>query len=492
LALSSGDADRRDDAQNARDAQRLVKAPAFAWAAKARSEFDATAAEKTAACDWPCYRHDPSRSGATQSSVSADLRNLWRVQICQAESGKRDACSDMQTGSDPISPPVVAAGMVFVAVKDRHQVAAVDRATGAERWRFTAGGRIDSPPTIYGGLCLFGSHDGWIYCLRADDGTLVWRFCGAPRDRLVVVDHQLESVWPISGSVLVENGVAYAAAGRHTDLDGGLVVYALDPWTGKVIWRTQTARQEEKSFDRCHVMRMQWVEKGTETWWGRGQPTGFRYRVSYQEPASRGGLLASDGASVYLGSWPYGPPGEPVENADGNFIQTKNGFFDSSWNFRNWWMDRRVGGHLLSFNKQRTFAIRMKGFAHRWTYRPTLHKPGTKFELLAQSREIPDDFFRLRSTMEVPADWVREIPVVGNAMVLSRSLLFLAGAPDELDTEGGLLMAYSIEAGERLAEYKLDAPPVFDGLVATAGRLYLSSQDGTVLCFTDKQIEAAK
>jgi len=487
LAFACSDSNRKDNKRDAPNGQPFVKGPAFAWAAEARAEFDAKAAEKASAEAWSCYRHDARRSGATQALTSSDLRKLWKVGIVQVDRGRRDSHSNTQTGNDPISAPVMAAGIVFVAVKDRHQVVAVDAATGSERWRFTAGGRIDSPPTIYGGLCLFGSHDGWIYCLRAQDGALVWRFRGAPADRLIVVDHQLESAWPISGSVLVEHGLLYAAAGRHTELDGGLVVYALDPWTGRVIWKTREARKEENSFDRCHIMRMDWVEEGSQTWWGRDRRNDFCYRVSYQEPVSLGGLLVSDGASVYLGSWPYGPAPKKKTDSKGNFIQTKNGFFDSSWNYRNWWMDRRVGGHLLSFNNERTFAIRMKGFAHRWTYKAGLHKPGSQFELLAQSKEIPEDFFVLRSTMKVSADWVREIPVVGDAMALSQKVLFVAGAPDELDAKGGLLIAYSAKTGESLTEYKLDAPPVFDGMAATSGKLYLSTRDGTLLCFADKE-----
>lgn len=485
MAFTTSDSNRQGNAQHAPTRQPLIEGPAFAWAAKARTEFDVKAAEEASAKAWPCYRHDARRSGATQTVVSAELRNLWKAQIDQADSSGRDVRSNAQADNGPISAPVAAGGLVFVAVKDRHQIVALDAATGAQRWSFTAGGRIDSPPTVYGALCLFGSRDGWIYSVRAQDGVLVWRFRGAPRDRLIVVDRQLESSWPVGGSVIVDNDVLYAAAGRHTELDGGLVVYALDPWSGTVIWKTRKARKQEKSFDRTHTLRMEWLEKGTGRWRGQGKPSGFRYRVSYQDPVSLGGLLASDGDSVYLGSWPYGPSGKAETDSKNNFIQTKNGFFDPSWNFRNWWMDRRIGGHLLSFNSKRTFAIRMKGFVHRWEYHANLHKPGTQFELLAQSRDIPRDFFVLKSTMKVPADWVRGIPVVGDAMVLAREVLFVAGTPDKLRPEGGLLIAYSVKKGEHLTEYDLDAPPVFDGMAATSGRLFLSTRDGKLLCFSD-------
>jgi hypothetical protein len=176
-----------------------------------------------------------------------------------------------------------------------------------------------------------------------------------------------------------------------------------------------------------------------------------------------------------------------VKSPQGNFVQTKAGFFDSSWNIRNWWMDRRVGGHLLSFNNERTFAIRMKGFAHRWTYRASLHQPGAGFELLAQSKPIPDEFFQLRSAMQVPADWVHELPFVGNAMTLTQKVLFVAGPPDAIGAEGGVLAAYSVESGDFLAEYELDAPPVFDGVAATVGRVYLATKDGRLLCFCGKR-----
>ncbi len=45
----------------------------------------------------------------------------------------------------------------------------------------------------------------------------------------------MESVWPVHGSVLVEENVAYLVAGRSYFLDGGIRLYGLDPETGNVV-----------------------------------------------------------------------------------------------------------------------------------------------------------------------------------------------------------------------------------------------------------------
>ena len=104
--------------------------------------------------------------------------------------------------------------------------------------------------------------------------------------------------------------------------------------------------------------------------------------------------------------------------------------------------------------------------------------------------------------------WTSRLPIFGRAMVLADGTLFVAGPPDTLDEEqafGGIespevetrlaaygaafagrggagLWAVSAASGERIAEYELEVPPVFDGLVAAEGRLYLAMTDGTVLC----------
>ncbi|MHC5055996.1 MAG: outer membrane protein assembly factor BamB family protein [Planctomycetota bacterium] len=126
--------------------------------------------------DWPTYRHDAARSGATPTEVPEDLARVW-----QAEPGGR------------ITAPVVAGGRAYVAAIDAHTVHALSAETGREVWRFTAGGRVDSPPTVSAGRVVFGSADGRVHCLRASDGRLVWRFRAAPRERRLFALGQLES-----------------------------------------------------------------------------------------------------------------------------------------------------------------------------------------------------------------------------------------------------------------------------------------------------------
>lgn len=48
--------------------------------------------------------------------------------------------------------------------------------------------------------------------------------------------------------------------------------------------------------------------------------------------------------------------------------------------------------------------------------------------------------------------------------------------------KGGLLWLASARDGRKLAELKLQAPPVWDGMAAAGGRLYVSCTDGRLLC----------
>ena len=113
-------------------------------------------------------------------------------------------------------------------------------------------GRVDSPPTFYKGTIIFGSCDGYVYCLRASDGVMAWRFQAAPRDERLMVYQQLESVWPVHGSVLIRNDVAYFVAGRSMFLAGGLVLYRLNPTTGEMLSKVLMDDEDPNTGENLH------------------------------------------------------------------------------------------------------------------------------------------------------------------------------------------------------------------------------------------------
>ncbi len=167
--------------------------------------------------DWPTYRRDGFRSGISEAEVPTALKVRWQAKL-------------------PTKPSAItsAGGTVFVCDVDTHTLYALAAGTGETQWTFTADARIDSPPTYYQGRVLLGSRDGWVYCLRASDGALAWRFKDLP-DKLIGAYGQLESAWPVSGSLIVLNDTVYAAAGRSSYLDGGIFLYAFNPRTGELL-----------------------------------------------------------------------------------------------------------------------------------------------------------------------------------------------------------------------------------------------------------------
>ena len=52
--------------------------------------------------------------------------------------------------------------------------------------------------------------------------------------------------------------------------------------------------------------------------------------------------------------------------------------------------------------------------------------------------------------------------------------------------KGALLWVISASDGRKLAEYNLESGPVWDGMAAAGGRLYLSMKNGRVLCLGGK------
>jgi hypothetical protein len=90
-----------------------------------------------------------------------------------------------------------------------------------------------------------------------------------------------------------------------------------------------------------------------------------------------------------------------------------------------------------------------------------------------------------------PPEWVSNVAVRVRALVRTSNALFAAGPPDVCDPDdplaalegrrGATLLTVDPRDGRPLDKYPLNAPPVFDGLSAADGRLYLSTTDGKLM-----------
>ncbi|MFQ6130499.1 MAG: PQQ-binding-like beta-propeller repeat protein [Armatimonadota bacterium] len=348
------------------DGERLERGPAYG----ARVSGPSAAAAQD---DWPTYRHDAVRSGFTKTSVPPRLKPAWRADL-----------------GGQLSTAVIAGGRVFVASVDMHTVQALDASSGDVLWSYTTGGRVDSPPTVHEGRVLFGSADGWVYCLRASDGALMWRVRAAPVERRIVAFEQLESAWPVHGSVLVQDGALYCVAGRSMFLDGGLRLLRLDPATGRKLSETVLDDRDPETGENLQV-----------------------HVKILNMPVALPDVLSSDGRHLYMKSQVFDLQGVRQEVAphSGNAAEQGSvqagetahlfapmGFLDGSWFHRAYWVFGRsfAGGHsgyhqagrfapagrILAVDDSSVYGYGRLPQYLRWTT-PLEH------QLFATSREIP-------------------------------------------------------------------------------------------------------
>jgi outer membrane protein assembly factor BamB len=369
-----------------------------------------------------------------------------------------------------------ASGKVFVCDIDTHTLYALAGSTGKTQWTFTADGRIDSPPAYYKGMVLFGSRDGWVYCLRASDGALAWRFKDLP-DKLIGAYGQLESKWPVSGSVLILNDTLYSAAGRCSYLDGGIFLYALNPRTGELI----NSRSCYGPFSE-------------ESGFPVGGHAGFKNDV-----------LVTDGTKLYLRHKAFDL--DLADTSGERHIIPTGGFLDGQPQHRTCWtlassISTAISGDIMVSNGKEYYEV--EGFpiyANHSYFDP--RKNG--YTLLAGSLDLskasPTDAVKRgqgnrkkgRRGVAGKEMWHLQIPITGKAIAKAGNVLFVAGEPMEFDDPsyknyvaayngelGGRLLAVSATDGKKLAEYKLSAAPVWDSIAIAGEHVYVSLADGTV------------
>ncbi|MDZ7616062.1 MAG: PQQ-binding-like beta-propeller repeat protein, partial [Patescibacteria group bacterium] len=439
--------------------------------------------EAVAAGDWPMYRHDGWRSAAASTEVAAELNPLWSVELGgwpEGPIGKDWRDNPFVRG--PITAPVIAGGLVYVARPDAHEIVALDAANGQVRWRGTVQGRVDTPPTIHKGLCIFGTKAGWVYALRADDGRLAWRLRAAPGEEQIVAYGQIESPWPVAGSVLAMDGVVYFAAGRQPLADGGILIFAVEAATGRIEWvrrigdlspiHFRSYGLPEGEFPRsmaycCNALEYDNIDLLHREGESVAMSRWFFDRANGEmdvRPTEAFALLTIEGASVVTprSSWSYAPRNQPRLPGGAPPVRPLVAFRNGTV--------YGATSDMRSLYRRDFNAATAEQFNRTWI---------TGWAQSDRFRNKHDEIWQ-SDRMASEAAWqVAVFPKAGpgNAiasLVATADRLFLAGK------EGGLVVL-SAAHGSRLAERELPAP-IWDGMAAAGGRLFVSTQAGTLIC----------
>jgi outer membrane protein assembly factor BamB len=188
------------------------------------------------AADWPMWRYDAARSAAAPGDIATNLTLLWSRRLPPV----RQAWPQeplQRLNFDVSYEPVVMGKLLFLASANNGSVTAYDTGTGAERWKVFTEGPIRCAPACWNGRVYAGSDDGYLYCLEAQTGAVVWKFRGAPPDRpdrRQLGNGHLVSFWPVRGGPVIVDGTVYFAAGIWPIF--GVFIHAVDAETGKPTW----------------------------------------------------------------------------------------------------------------------------------------------------------------------------------------------------------------------------------------------------------------
>ena len=393
--------------------------------------------------DWPTFRHDAERSGYTTESLAEKLTLRWTHQTADPA---RPAWprSDRMT-FDRAAEPIVADGLLFFGSSVDCSIHALDSKTGELRWTFPTRAPVRFAPAFLNGRVFATSDDGYLYCLNARDGSLIWRKRGGPGDEMILGNGRMISRWPARGAAVIRDGVVYFAAGIWPS--DGVSLYAIDPETGKVLWVNDTAgsiymgQPHGGAFAKSGVAAQGYLTASKNQIFmatGRGVPASFDRSTgefqyfSLQENTKRGG------ADVML--------------SDQFFVNHGYAFFQETGAL----LGPVGAGPIIDTGKSLVGVFEKALLGQRWVDNEEVDRKGKAI----QSRGLEEEF---------------SVPFEGTA-------ISSIGAGDQIVI--GMEDAVVIQGTTADAEaVRFDVLGSVYGLAAADGQLFVSTDRGTIYCF---------
>jgi len=192
---------------------------------------------ETSGSGWPTYRANPGRTGYTPEELPAEVSLRWVYR--PAHRPMPAWPGQPRVPFDRVNCVVSDGRTLYFGSSADCKVYALDAATGRERWTFFTGAPVRFAPALSKDRLFAVSDDGFLYCLSARDGQLLWKKRGGPSNRMVLGNERMISKWPARGGPVVVGDTVYFGAGIWPS--DGIFIHALDAATGRTVWVNDTA-----------------------------------------------------------------------------------------------------------------------------------------------------------------------------------------------------------------------------------------------------------
>ena len=401
-------------------------------------------------------------------TLSDNPNLLWTRQMEEPRRAWPFQYEDYYTGGNPdvigklsfdISyEPVMADGKLFVPSMVSDRVTAFSAESGEELWRYYAGGPVRFAPVYDSGKIYFISDDGYLYCLDAQTGDLLWNYHGSYSKRMVLGNERIISMWPARGGPVIKDGVIYFASGVIPF--EGTFIHAVDAKSGNKVWTNSTSGM---SWD-LH-------QHGGAYAYGGPSPQGY-LAVSGNKLIVPGGRTPPAVYDRNTGEFLYfnQASGEVGKGAGGFRV-----FASDNWFFNHGMLyaleDGAQFGHLPGDIITKNAFIGVYGdtlFAH-------------KSELKTTEELVEDRLQRgaIRKTYETEELWNAQVPDIkrlylktGSHFVISKKEGDVLALVD-MNTEG--------MPGEVVWEHKIEGE--IWSVIAGDNKLYVVNKQGKIYCF---------
>ncbi len=453
---------------------------------------------------WLTFRSDNTRSGYSSQSTAPPLSLQWSYASPQAPMpawpapGEEMARMQMDNAFHAVS----AFGLVYFGSSVDHKVYALDIKTGREKWHFWTDGPVRYAPTIWEDRLFVGSDDGFIYCLKAKSGRLLWKHRPGPSAERVLGNGSMISLWPLRTSVLVDDGIVYCCAGVFPY--EGISICALHAGDGTVVWKNDTIGDHEHELIFGGISPQGYLVASERILYvpsSRAMPAAFDKKsgdfLYYLEPGGkiggtwtvldRGHLIAGVDLSGTPAKAAYDEqtgerredmhawfPGiDLVVTADTSFSLTREGIYA---------LDRHK---YVNLQQNQLRDIRGKREQLRAKLRDISTRlaaaaPGTTARLTKERDDISLMLTDLAAVEDLlkPGMFAWEYPHSGlNTMILAGGCLF-AGGKD-------ILLGCDAMTGNEL--WKTEITGNVRGLSAVEGYLFVSTEEGGLFCYAQAE-----